>query len=67
MEIRFVPIDSEHLHPTYALIRYFIFLKKPVGSSFIILSCINLQIQRVAYHYKYSITAHNNDNATLPD
>lgn len=43
-KIRFIPIDSKHVRPTYTLIRYFIFLKKPLGSSFIILSCMNLQI-----------------------
>ena len=42
-KIRFLPIDWKHIRPTYTLIKYFIFLKKPVGSSFIILSCMNLQ------------------------
>ena len=52
-KIRFIPTDSKHIRTTYALIKYFIFLKKPMGSSFIILSCINLQIQGVKCHYKY--------------
>ena len=51
-KLRFIPFDSKHIRTTYTLIKYFIFLKKPVGSSFIILSCMNLQIQRVACHYR---------------
>ena len=67
-KMRFIPIDWKHIRPTYTLIKYFIFLKKPVGSSFIILSCMNLQntVSRISLEVLDPVLQHKTGRLRKP-